>query len=363
VVVVPAAFAVGEETGASGPDVLAAIAVGYEVATRLGRLAPGTFQHKGFHATSVLGIFGATAAVCRLFGLDENQAVRAAGIAGSFSSGLMAYLSDGTDTKPIHAGWAAQGAIRAVQLTKHGASGPATVIEGLAGVFPSFVGLQIDPADALVALGSDWSGLAVATKPYPACHCVHAAVDCWKTIRDREGLTADDIPKIGRLTGLLPSWYRHLVCDPIEAKRQPRSVYEARFSLPYAVARAVVDGDLSLASFDGDKIGDPAVLDVAKKVDYEELEYPEFPSAFPGGLRVEMEDGRVFEEHLRHNVGSAGNPMTDEQLHAKFVDAAEKSANPQPGDALLAALRAFESDVEPWEPFRAAMTCFDAGDQ
>jgi 2-methylcitrate dehydratase PrpD len=359
IVIVPTALAVGEEVGASGPDVLAAIAIGYEIATRLGELTPGAFQRQGFHPSSVLGIFGATAVAARLMGVTVEQAVNAAGLAGSMAAGLMEYLTDGSDAKQMHPGWVAQGAIRAVQLAVHGGTGPASVLDGPKGVFRAFVGKDVNVTAGLAGLGESWEGLAVATKPYAACHCVHAPVDAWRKIRDTHGLTAEDTPRITRLIGLVPSWYLQLVCDPIEEKRHPRSVYEARFSLPYALARVVIDGELTLDTFTSDKLDDPAVLELSDKVDYQVVEYEEFPEAFPGGLRVEMDDGRLFETDIRHNVGSVGNPMTDDQINTKLLDAAQRlSGTENAGQDLLQSLLQLTEAGSDLRGFTEAMARF-----
>jgi 2-methylcitrate dehydratase PrpD len=338
-VFVPTALALGEETGASGPDVLAAAVVGYEVAARLGLLSTGKFQMNGFHATSIIGIFGAVAIASRLTGLSTADGANAAGLAGSMASGLMAYLSDGSNAKQLHPGWAAHGAIDAVRLVRYGATGPAAVLEDSKGVFKSFARLDVDVDPVFDGLGEEWVGTRVATKPYPACHCVHAPVDAFRALRDRLGLNRDDIAGIRRITGLVPTWYLHLVCDPLEAKRRPRTVYEARFSLPYSVAVAAIDGQLGLASYEPDRLADSDVLDIASRVDYEVVEYPEFPAAFPGGIRVELADGTVEEEVLHYNVGSVGNPMSEEDIAAKFLGGAGRLGGEQESERLLAALQ------------------------
>ena len=338
-VIVPTALAVGEATGASGTEVLAAAVVGFEVVARLGLLASGEFQNRGFHPTSVLGVFGAVATASRLRGVSAAVGRNAAGLAGSMASGLMEYLSDGSSAKQVHPGWAAQAAVTAVRLAQLGATGPARVLEGTAGVFRSFAGIDVSGSDVFKTLGEEWLGTLVATKPYPACHCVHAPVDAWRALADRLRLSADEIAGISSFTGLVPSWYLQLVCDPMPAKRAPRSVYEARFSLPYSIGVAVVDGKMDLNSFGVERLSDSRVLEVAAKVDYEVLEYQEFPEAFPGGIRVTWPEGRVEEEHVLHNRGSVGNPMSAEEICEKFLEAAARLTSPERAGQLLESLR------------------------
>lgn len=354
VVIVPTAVAVAEEESSSGPEVLTAIAIGYEVMARLGRVFPGKFQYSGFHATSVLGIIGAVAVTARLRSADLDTSVNAAGIAGSMASGLMAYLSDGSGTKTFHPGWAAKGAITALTLARNGLEGPAAVLEGPSGVFSSFIREDIDPAEVLTDLGSEWVGTRVSTKPYPACHCVHAPADAFIALRDRLDLSREDVLRIQRVTGLVPDFYRILVCDPLVEKQRPRTEYEARFSLPFAIGKAMVDGRLTSSSFQEDQLNDPEVLEMSSRVDYEVVEYAEYPECFPGGVRVVLDDGSVHEEHLRHNIGSVENPMTKSGIHQKFLDGATRVASDVDAAQLLASLEGLALEAST-DGFSAAM--------
>ncbi|TDD34609.1 MmgE/PrpD family protein [Actinomadura sp. KC06] len=356
VVIVPTALALGEETGASGRDVLAAAAIGYELAARLGALAPGKpLQQRGFHPTSVLGIIPATAVAARLLNLPMPEAVSAAGLAGSMASGLMEFFSDGSDAKQMHPGWAAKGAVTAAKLARHGATGPATVLEGPSGLLKAFAAVEVKD-DALTDLGRQWTGTDVSTKPYPAGHCTHASVDAWRALRDRLALDPEDVR---RFTALVPSAYLHLVCEPLADKHTPRTIYDARFSLPFVLALTVVDGALGVDGFRAGRLSDPAVLDVARRVDYEVVEYAEYPAAFPGGVRVELNDGTRHEEHLRHNVGSPGNPMSPDDIAAKFRDCARAATGAKETDRLLNALRGLATAPSLAE-FAAAMADVDA---
>ncbi|MFI0486712.1 MmgE/PrpD family protein [Actinomadura sp. 9N215] len=359
VVIVPTALAVGEETGASGRDVLAAAAIGYELDARLGTLAPGKpLQQRGFHPTSVLGIIPATAVASRLLGLSMTEAVSAAGLAGSMASGLMEFFSDGSDAKQMHPGWAAKGAVTAAKLARHGATGPASVLEGPSGLLRSFAAVEIKDdaaSETLADLGDHWTGTGVSTKPYPAGHCIHATIDAWLALRDRLALSPDDISRIHRYTALVPSAYLHLVCEPLADKHTPRTVYDARFSLPFALALTVVDGSLRVDGFHPDRLSDPAVLDIARRVDYEVTEYAEYPAAFPGGVRIELDDGTRHEQHLHHNVGSPGNPMSADDIAAKF----RACVGTEAAEPLLDALRGLAA-APSLTQFTSAMSGVDA---
>src|SRR5581483_7237121 len=124
--------------GLAGHAAQKAIAIGVEIACRLSLVAPKRVHQAGFHPTSVLGTMGAAAAVAAALGLERAQIVDALGIAGSMAGGIIEYLADGSWTKRLHPGWAAQSGIRAALLARHGFKGPASVFEGTHGLFNAF---------------------------------------------------------------------------------------------------------------------------------------------------------------------------------------------------------------------------------
>ncbi|TMR27748.1 MmgE/PrpD family protein, partial [Nonomuraea zeae] len=173
--VLPVAFAVGEETGASGAEVLVAALIGYEVICRLGAAAPHGFHTRGLHATSVCGVLAAALVAARLYGLRPRQAVHALGIAGSQAGGLLEFLSTGADTKRLHPGLAAHAGILAARLARAGATGPDTVLEGEHGLYGALLGRPgLRPSEDL---GEVWEVTRITVKPYPACQLLHAALD------------------------------------------------------------------------------------------------------------------------------------------------------------------------------------------
>ena len=316
--IVPTAIALGEQTGASGRQVLAASIAGYEVAARLGRLAPGPFQDNGFQSTAVLGVFGAATVAARLLGLDQRQAVNALGIAGSMAAGLMEFLADGSDVKQMHPGWAAHSGIRAAQLAMAGFSGPSSVFEGRFGIFRSYVGLTIDPNAVAGFDGSHWEVEDMAPKPYPACLCVHPQVQAILDLRAREAVSPDRIDAIREIRCDIPEFYIGLVYEPAARKVEVSTPYEARFSAPYCMARALLDGRLDVASFAPDKLSDPKAAAIARKVKFRAEALPEFPQSFPARVTVTNTDGSTAECYIAHNLGSAGNPFSSEQFAEKF---------------------------------------------
>jgi 2-methylcitrate dehydratase PrpD len=314
--VVPAALAAAQAEGATGADVLAAVVAGSETSSRLGMAAGGAFHARGFHPTGVCGVFGATVAAARLRGLDAEQTANALGLAGSLASGLLEFLADGSETKRLHPGFAAQAGLKATALAAHGATGPATVFEGRFGFFAAYVhGVETDVAEQFADLGDRWETPRIAFKPYPACHYVHAPVDALAQLLRETPLEPDEVE---RLVALSDRTGESLVLAPLAEKLRPRTVYDAKFSLPYCLGAQLVHGRVDVRSFTPDAISEPAVLAAAGRVDYEVKEYAPAPDAFAGGVRIHTRDGRTLEAELRHQRGGAENPMSFDEVVEKY---------------------------------------------
>jgi len=317
-VIVAPALALGEAGNLAGREILAALVVGYQFAARLGRLAPGPFQDNGFQATSVLGAFAATAVSARLLGLDRDQALNALGIAGSMASGLMAYLSDGSDVKQMHPGWSGMSGIRAARLAQAGFSGPSAVFEYRLGVFKSFARTDITKSWRDSG-GAPWEVELMAPKPYPACLCLHAPVQAILALREAGKISAERADDIANIHCDVPDWYVALVFEPAGPKAAPRTPYEARFSAAWTMARALLDGNLDVWSFGPEKIADPLALELARRTTYKAEALPEFPAAFPARVTVTMKSGEKHVQYIAHNLGTPGNPMSAEDIGAKFL--------------------------------------------
>jgi len=313
-VMAPAALAAAQAHDGDGATLLVALIAGNETITRIGMAAPAVFHRRGFHPTSVCGVFGAAIAAARLQGLAPRETVQALGIAGSLASGIFEYLADGSDTKPVHAGAAAQAGLLAASLAARGATGPASVFEGRFGVFAAFADIHaIDLEPQLADLGTRWETPRIAFKPYPACHYIHAPLDA--LLEATRGVRPE---RIADIELRVPEAAVSLVLEPAAAKARPRTAYEAKFSLPFSVGAMLVHGRLDLESYRDEVIADERVLAVANKVRYEVVDFPTFPKAFPGAARVRLDDGQVLEAELAHQRGGPENPLRDADVLAKF---------------------------------------------
>jgi 2-methylcitrate dehydratase PrpD len=287
-VVFPAALAIGEKERASGRDVLTAAVAGYEMVVRLGAASRHGFHRRGFHATSVCGVFSSALVAARLMHLSEAQAVSALGIAGSFASGSLEFLSDGSDTKQLHPGWASHAGIVAAYLAADGAAGPATIIEGDSGLFRLFAGSSVDAAAITAALGSTWHLTETMIKPYPACQLSHASFDALKLVRPR----FEKLSRIDRITFDVPRESVPIICEPTATKLRPRSTYEAKFSLQWCAAALLIDGALGVETFEPANLARHEILDLAARIQYRAYDPGVAAASAPGRVVFEA-DGRT----------------------------------------------------------------------
>jgi 2-methylcitrate dehydratase PrpD len=345
-VVTPAALAAGEAAGANGRDVLTAILAGNETVCRVGMAASGRFHKRGFHPTAICGIFGGVAAAAKLGGLDPEATTRALGIAGSMASGIFAYLEDGTPTKPIHPAWAAHGAHLATRLAAHGAVGPQSVFEGKFGLYHSYLGAEpgeIDIGGHLADLGSRWETPRIAYKPYPVCHFMHGSLGAAAQVQAGRTFAPDEIADV---VVTVPAAGVSLVLEPAGQKKTPRSEYEGKFSLQYSIASMLVRGHVGVPDFTDEAISDPAVLAVAAKVSYETPEYPTYPQAFPGGVRVRLASGETLEGDFPYQQGGPENPLSADEVRAKFRGNASLALGDGALDALEEAILTLETQAD-----------------
>jgi 2-methylcitrate dehydratase PrpD len=317
---VASSLALSETRPISGRDLILAIAIANEISCRVGSVASGQFHRRGFHPTGLFAPFGIAYSAGKLLGLNTQQLAYAAGTCGSFAAGVLECWVDGTDTKFLHSGWAAQSGIAAAMLAKAGVTGPPKIFEGRFGLFASH--LQ-DPAipkrlDRIVdRLGEYWESRNASFKPFPTAHVLHPYVSAILRVRHQHGITHDRIISI---ECPVAEFNVSIVCEPVAEKIAPASRAHCRVCLQYTLAEAVYTGELGKNAYGDSTRLNPEVLALARKVRYHvDPSYPG-PGRFKGAVRVTLNDGRVIEEIEEYNRGSAENPMSDEELRAKFDD-------------------------------------------
>ncbi|WP_169951203.1 MmgE/PrpD family protein [Microbispora sp. H11081] len=325
--VVPAALAAAEASGASGADTVAAVAVGLEIAVRLGmagydsELGNSVFFEHGQHATSICGAMGGAAAAALLMDLGADGVRNALGVTASFASGIIEANRTGGTVKRLHCGWAAHSAVTAAALVQRGFTGPPTVLEGRFGFFEAFLRGETDLSQVLNGLGEEWAVPGIFFKPYPANHFTHTAIDAGMALRSR-GLPID---RIEHIELRVPSAVIRTIGQPLETKRAPETGYQAQFSGPYAVVAGLIGGSglgVGLDDFTDELARDPARRALMAKVDVVPDERCDaiYPYQFPAVVRVRTDDGREWTEEMLANRGGPRRPLSEAELSRKFTE-------------------------------------------
>jgi 2-methylcitrate dehydratase PrpD len=316
-VIVPAVLAACEREGLGGDRLLVGITTGVELLCRLSLVAPTATHTAGFHPTAVFGALASAGAVGAALGLPPHTIASALGIAGSTASGIIEYLAEGTWTKRMHAGWAAQSGLRAALMARGGFLGPRTVLDGTHGFYKAFAP-SVPPqfGRLLDGLGERWVMEGLAFKPYACGTMTQPFIDCAIALA-RDGVSAGDIEAIECEVG---HGTVHRLWEPLAAKHTPRTPYAAKFSTPFCMAVGLLDGKAGFAQFTAARIADPAVLALAAKIRYVVNPLDDYPRNFSGHLRARLTDGQVREYRQPHMRGGAKAPLSVDEVETKFMD-------------------------------------------
>jgi 2-methylcitrate dehydratase PrpD len=330
-VCVPVGLAVGEAEDASGAETLAAVALGMEALVRLGLAARGGFHLRGFQPTALLGPMAAAMMAARLRGGTADEAAEAAGLATAIGAGLRSFSDDGTWGKRLITGWACRAGIHADALVAAGYRGTRTAVEKRWGIYSAFLGEDVADVAAITdGLGERWHLLDTEPKRYPCSHGLHPYIEAALAARGR--VAVDRIRRVECVTNdeAVRWWF-----EPSASRYRP-DAYGARFSIPYAVARALLDGDVTDASFEADAVADPAVLELTARivpaVDPALRDRP--PVGLPGTIRLTLDDGAALEV-----AGGHSGPDGGAWVEQRAVEALTRSMGAElaraTGDGLL----------------------------
>ena len=317
VAVFPAVFAMAEEKGASGKDFIRALILGLEVMIRLGESLLGKAYYQGFHLTGVCGIFGAVAGCAALMGLDPIRTKYAIGIAGSFSAGTLECIGEGAWQKPLQAGQPAMGGVLSALLAEKNYLGSGTVLDGQRGLIKAWSFKdQFDYGRITKTLGKKWEMMDTSIKVHACCRFAGPAADCALDLY-RQGVRAKDVKKIVAKMG---DWAIKTLANPEDRKRRPQTYVDAQFSLFWAIAVAICKNRTGADEFSTKALNDPDVLALAQKIGWEFDPAAEamYPRAYPATVVAELNDGRRLQAHVDYPKGDPENPVTRDEIIAKF---------------------------------------------
>jgi 2-methylcitrate dehydratase PrpD len=304
----PAVFAAAEWRGASGAAAMAAFVLGWETQVRIARAAGPYHYDIGWHVTGAVGHFGAAAAVSRLLGLDVERTVNALGTAGTQAAGLKQVY--GSMGKAFHPGKAAFDGYLSAALAEAGFTSNDAVLEGPVG-FWHVLSKDADPSFATDGLGTTWELPNDGFKAYACGSLMHATIDAILALRREHGIRPEDVESIEPRSPTRLAW--------VMGKDNPRTGLEGKFSSTHCAAVAMVDGAAGIHQFTDERVVDPVVVAMRERVSFTFDEGLPKDAAF---VTVRMRDGTLLTRDVPHNRGTPHNPMSDDELSAKFVELA-----------------------------------------
>ena len=316
----------GTETG--GRAFIEAFAVGTEVLIRLGQVMGFRHYDLGFHATATLGTIGATAALARLRGLDETRTRHALAIAASHASGVRANF--GSMVKSLHVGIAAANAVRAVRLAVAGIEGAAEPIEGPVGFLHAFSGGATSAWTPGLSLGLPFAirDPGFEQKRYPCCYMLHKMIEGTLALRREMGL---DLAAVASVRVDVAKGGTSALIHPY-----PKSGLNALFSAPYAVSAALADGRIDLASFTDEAVLRPHIQRRLTDVTVVESDKAPAQGSDVGGAPVTVTifpaNGAPVSRTVTASPGSLADPITPEQLRAKWLDCLRRARPDLPSE-------------------------------
>ncbi len=314
----PAALAVGEKLNVSGKELITAYCLGMEAYAKMGLFLREEAFNQGWHNTAVFGTVGATAAVGKLLKLNETQMCRGFGIAASLAGGLRRNF--GTMVKPLHAGNAARNGVDAGRLAARDFTAWETILEAPRGFHEVFTGKakipEKTPEELSAALGNPWSifspGLSV--KLYPCCRGTHNGVDAALYLKQKHSL---DWRQIEAVECHVP---RRL--ESILSYHAPKTALEAKFSLEYCFARALIDGWVKIGDFTDARVRQPEVTDLISKIKWVYPSQEEEAMLVAHDFVVKGKDGKEYRSQVMYPKGEPQNPVSREEIVTKYRDCA-----------------------------------------
>ena len=301
----PALTALAEWQEKSGQDLLSAFTIALKAGATIGLCAGPDHYAAGWHGTSTIGRLGAAAGCAKLLGLDEQQTLFALGLAGTQAGGLKRVF--GTMAKPFHAGKASQVGLESALLAGRDFTCVNDILEGHDGFFRALHGVANE--QALASLGTTWEIESLAPKYHASCHATHSPIEAALAIARKENLSPSDIKSI-----TLRSSESAI---GIAGKTTPKTGLEGKFSIPYCVANALLNGDTTVPAFTDERVDAPDVREFMQKISL--VPDPEL-AGLASRITVKTNDGRVYEGSYDVMSEIPDLEAKREKVKAKFRD-------------------------------------------
>jgi len=321
----PAAFALSQYSGAvSGRELITAVAAGCDLVCRIGLSLRRPLEAGGWYPPPILGAFGAVAAGARLLRLAPEQVLDAFSIL-LLQNGCPGEIKHSARTvlRAVREAFPAQAAVQAVLLASRGVRGFEQPFEGVSGFFELYANGEYD-AQRLLDTRHDNHIERLSFKKWPCCRGTHAFIECVQHLRRQHPIEVDEIDRI-ELTG---APVHRMLVEPVARKRRPETLIDAKFSLPFTVALALLRGEITLDSFNEGCLHDVRMLELARRCVFIEAMPQERYGAASGKVCIALRNGGKLSHRVQDAVGDPGNPLSDAELCEKFVDCAGRSHRP-----------------------------------
>jgi 2-methylcitrate dehydratase PrpD len=324
---VAAALAAGQGAGVTGTEFLQSVVAGYEVSTRIG-MVMGRAHYQYWHNTGTIGTFGAAAAAATSYRLDEHAFAHALATAATFAAGLQQAFRMDSMSKPLHPGRAAEAGVLAAQLARQGMTGSLDILEGKAGLGQA---MSDGPDWSRVAetFGKDFHITRLTVKNHVGCGHAFPAIDGALALRQQRDVNPADIAHIHIAT------YRPAL--DIACHERPQTANEARFSIKYMVATALVHGGVRMNAYTPERLVCPATRALMSKISVTvdaDID-SRFPQERAALIQFELKDSRRLQYLQPNRKGDPEAPLTDAELESKFLELAQPVIGQARADDLL----------------------------
>jgi 2-methylcitrate dehydratase PrpD len=346
---IPAALAIAQSLrnvpgNVSGREFIVAMAVGCDLTCRLALSVGDALERSPWYPPPILGAFGAVATAAKLLRLDARQ------IKDAFSLMLCQTACPGeikhsrdSVIRAVREAFPAQAAVTSALLAAKGVRGFDQPLEGRGGFYQLFANGVYDVNALFDALGKRFYIDELSFKPWPCCRGTHPYIEAAQQLRAQDNVDWRRIKTIRARIGPV----QRMLSEPAERKRAPATIIDAKFSIPFTIATAFVQPEVTLDCFSSTRLQDREVLSLAQRVEFDYHEADASPTS--GALEVELDDGRRFAAEILQALGHPSRPLDDVRLQAKFVDCAMRAAQPMSraeAQALCARLMSVEQAAE-----------------
>jgi 2-methylcitrate dehydratase PrpD len=322
---IPAALAIAESRGkTNGRDLITALTLGSEIVCRMGLCLKEDLMEYGWYHPAILDAFGATTAAAKLLQLTPEQIIDAFSLClcQSTCSGEIVY-SPHSVIRAVREGFGAKAGVVSALLAQEGIRGFDEPLEGQAGFFNLYAKGNYAPEILLQGLGTRFESAQIAFKPWPSCRGTHAYIEGALALVREHRIELPDIKGIRVRVG--EKSINRKLCEPLLQKQHPSVAIDAKFSIPFTIATAIVHGTVLLEHFTPQALQDPKVLEVAEKVTCEVDSQSRKGESLQGYTEITLKNGTKKSKQIEWVYGHPYNPIDNDALAAKFINCASHS--------------------------------------